>query len=85
MNTDTLDIGVYWTSKYSGTAMAKGYNTPMFTANVKFFSFADIEKARTLQLKLLKLRYADGGGGTYRGRVVVHVSPWDAQMPASNS
>jgi len=60
---------VYWASKFTGNNAHKSYTTPMYKANM--MTFEDSRDATAFVEKLTKLA---NEGGTYRGRLVCHVS-----------
>ena len=65
---------VYWASKFNGSN--PGYSTPVHKPNM--MSFDSEEVASALHKKLEALAAT---GGTYRSRVVLHVSPVQEVLP----
>ena len=74
MEQDPKPYVVYWMSKFNGDN--PGYNTPMLKAGM--LTLETKEAAETLHKKLTKLAKE---GGTYRGRIVIHVSVIGCLIP----
>lgn len=60
---------VFWISQYNGSDNSRGSDTPKFKPNMT--TFATYQQAEAIQKKLAGLAEVKG---TYRSRVVVHVS-----------